>query len=261
MKSQRKPVEIFSFSFLDVIACGVGVILFITILSISQTVNQGDPELMEQLEASQVTAETLDRMARQLQENLQKQKDMQTAQAALAKLRAEVAALESKSTLGSQYEQLRQQYEVSKAGLEQMNNLAQTMPKRSPVARSTNKRPMVFLSFIGDDKVRIAGRTDEDFFSQDYEVNIFGEDIELTSKGEGQSVEALISSGGTLRDILLTLNQAAHYVECYVEPDAFEDFIKLRAMLQSAGWDVGFMFKSDTDTLSYGPSGTSSKVQ
>ncbi len=261
MKSQRKPVEIFSFSFLDVIACGVGVILFITILAISQTVNQGDPELMEQLEASKATAETLERMAEQLAENQQKQQAMQVATEKLEKLRAEAASLQSETSLAMQYEQLRQQYEVAKVQLNQMNNLAQAMPMRSPVARSTNKRTMVFLSFTGGDRVRIAARSGDSFASDDYEIESSGEDTVLTAKGKGQSVTSLANSGGQLSTILQRLNQSEHYIESYVELDGFEDFVKLRTMLQSAGWDLGFMFTDDASMLVYGPGGSSSKVQ
>lgn len=261
MKSQRKPVEIFSFSFLDVIACGVGVILFITILAISQTVKQGDPELLEQLEASQATAETLDRMADEVAANIEKQKAMQAATGALAELRTQVAALQSKATLATQYEQLRQQYEVAKAALEQMNNLAQVMPTRSPVARSTNKRPMAFLSFMGNGIVRTAHRIAGEFKSDDYTIKDVGEDIMLTAKGDGQSVSSIMTPRGTLGNVLARLSQSEHYVECYVEPDGFEDFIKLRTTLQGAGWDVGFMFQDDASKLVYGPGGSASKVQ
>lgn len=261
MKSQRKPVEIFSFSFLDVIACGVGVILFITILSISQAVSQGDPELLEQLEASKATEETLERMAGQVAENIAKQKEMKAANDALEKLRAEIAAFQSQATLATQYEQLRQQYEVAKAALEQMNTLAQAMPTRSPVARSTNKRPMAFLSFFGEDKVRVAHRVNRDFLSDDYLVEDEGQDRRLTEKGNGRSVKSILESNAPLAGVLGKLDQSQHYVECYVEPDGFEDFIKIRTMLQTAGWDVGFMFQDDASELVYGPGGSASKVQ
>lgn len=261
VRPQRKPVEIFSFSFLDVIACAVGVILFITILAISNTVKTGDPELIRQLEEAMSTEATLERMKGQLAENQQKQQEMQQAKDRLTKLEAQVQSVSAQDNLATQYQELREQYAIARRELEQTNALGSIMPNRSPVARSTNKKPVVYLAFSGNDQVRIATQLSGKFQSDYYAIRETGTETILEAKGAAASASQLTASDGELAEILAHLDKARHYIECYVEPDAFEDFVKMRAALQAAGWDVGYMFNKSTSTLLYSYTGRTSKVQ
>lgn len=261
MRPQRRPVEIFSFSFLDVIACAVGVILFITILAISNVVKHGDPELIRQLEESLSTESTLERMQAELEENQRKQKEMEQALARVTELEQQVQVARGKSAVVTVYQQLREQYEAARAEFEQTKALSSIMPDRSPVARSTNKRPVLYLSFSGNGNVRMATQFSGGFSSEHYDVRESDAETVLKAEGPPAKVDQLMQPGGPLQSVLARMDKARHYVECYLEPDGFEDFVRLRTWLQVAGWDVGFMFTSDTSTLMYSYSGKSSKVQ
>ncbi len=261
MRSDRKPVEIFSFSFLDVIACAVGVILFITILVISQAAAKRDPALIEQLSEAQADIRTLETMQGEYVENQEKQKEKQQKTQQLAQLQAQANTLQQQTQLAIEYSAIKQQYEAAKDELDQIQAAAKQLSGRAPVARTTQKDPTISIAFQGNGIVRIISRKTSSYISDDYNVRKSRGDTILTSRGSGQELSHTMQPDGQLRKLISQMAPSSEFIECYIENDAFEDFVAFRNMMQTTSIDVGFIFVPDTSELQYSASGRSARVQ
>lgn len=258
----RRPVEVFSLSFLDVIACAVGAILFITILSVFQSVAGMDTRLAEEFSQAESDSRVVERMTQQL-------KDAQEIESKLKVLRAEVeqttTALAEAKTRAEQNQEaakLQQEIDQLKVTATRAGAVARVIQRSNPQARDSARMNDMFLAFIGGGEVRTVTRGgSRGFQSEHYKVASGFSDVTLTANGKSINIDEGLQASGQLTRFISQFDSRQVYAECYVTPNSFEDFFKVREYLISQGFEVGILFLEDVDELYYGTGGTRSRVQ
>lgn len=267
--SDRRPVEVFSLSFLDVIACGVGVILFVTILIMTQAIMGIDAVTREKVQEALQYESTLVRMEAEMktwEEDAEKWKDLQEKRRELNAQQDKVKAARDAVTQAQRQNAEAAQLQAELMRLDQqarkLQSVSAVLSRRKPALKATDKIDSLYLAFDGSGRIRVVKRlSPNEFSSPHYDIDNERAMTIMRATKPGVSVEETIQKGGLIAEIVRNLDPNRHYVESYVEPDAFEDFVRVREAMIPYGWDFGFVFMEDTSTLLYSTYGEKTKVQ
>lgn len=275
------PVNIFNFSFLDVFACAVGVMIFVMMVLVLQSVFSVTPDARQQFdEANRLESrlEELEEQAAEFEEDAIQMRDTETklelaekriqeAKEVLAKVVPRVQniseSLDRVRQLQESVEKAKRSAAATGAQLRSGGFVEQTMTIRKPARRKTDKTNNLYLIFNGD-QIRMIRRINRPpgFSSPHYRVRDNDDEVECIAYG-GESIRSFLSGASEVREGLNALSPLRDYVECLVEPNqqAFDDFVQVREVIYQMDIDVGCRFTLDTDNVTFGSFGTNTQVQ
>jgi Skp family chaperone for outer membrane proteins len=263
-----------SLSFLDVIACAVGVILFITLLAITTSVRSFDPGLAKQIAELEKDSATVDRMLREAAQRREAAEKWQAYQEKIEPLQKHLAEL--KAALSETQERIRLSQEIS-AEEEMIQALRRQtaafervktqLASRRPVLRETPKTEMAWFLFDQPGYVRIIERSlaYPYFRSSHYEISALSvlDDVVVCKPiSAGYTVSEVLTQATLSSEFVTRFNRAEHYIACHVRPPCFEDFVRVREAMYRSGIEVGFVINEDpSDIVLFGSLGSKAPVQ
>jgi hypothetical protein len=271
----RRESPTFSLSFLDVIACATGIVIFLTLLVLITTERSVPTELREAYDRARQEAPVLERTLREDQEFREKLKATEGVMKELAELtrqvetaRQTVVQLQERAALEAQRRGLETalgRAQEPAPSIQLAQSVQDILTRRSPYLRTTAKRENVWFFFHKPGWVRVIERSNGEFRTNHFRrtTSLFGGRTTFEATNDGITVEELIATGGISPEKYAAFNPAEEYIGCYVLPDpqCHDDFIRVREILYGAGIEVGFSFELIHHRVLFGFDGSQSPVQ
>jgi hypothetical protein len=278
---QRQPVNIFNFSFLDVFACSMGIIILVMMILVLQAILSVNPQSREQFDEAkrmEQKLETLEEEADKYEKMADRLRDVESK---TVKLETEVTSVKEylttanveKEELSQKKErigELKKRMEATKRSaaaigvqLRSRGFVDQTLVIRKPARRKTEKINKLFIIFLGGE-FRIIRRIEgwPEFESPHYNI-IESNGIVTCRAISSDNIGTAFSPQSHMLSALRSLSPSEHYVECYVKSvqDAFNDFVRVRETIYKMGFDIGLDIKTNIDELTYSNFGKNTLVQ
>lgn len=270
-RQSRKPVDIFNFSFLDVIACAVGAVLFVTLMVITQTVHSLSPALQKELQDADSYESTLERMEKEMDgidEDAGKWEIIETQTTSLTRqldsLKTELSRRKEVVASIQQQQELMAELTKLKGQVAASTMIERALSKRKPALRETPKIDMITFTFQGGGYMRIIERdplSSSGFSSAHYDIRQIDNDVVMKANGPGLSIDQALTRGGLSPNMQSMMNSSMHYVQCIITPQGFEDFVRVREALYVSGYEVGVLLDDSTEYIVFGPGGHKAPVQ
>lgn len=260
MRVRRQDPELFSFSFVDILATTIGVLVFIMVMALLDVARRVSPErFRSQAERhTQAAAEKQtdserwrDRtreilpLVKQYEEAVQERGSV-PADDDLARLRRDAVRLrEQNARLQDQRRELERQIHGDADG---MTSLAHRLagqrtwvrvPFRVPEERETEKRPVTFecgggkVYFMG-----IAGKLNAASYTRRGMPGFTF--VERTHKAHGETSEEAEGAASRFSHVLGRMNANEHYGLFLVREDSFELYRRLRQRMWKRGLDTNW---------------------
>ncbi|MCX7719570.1 MAG: hypothetical protein N2111_14370 [Candidatus Sumerlaeaceae bacterium] len=263
-----------SLSFLDIVACAVGVILFITLLAITTSQRSLDSGLARRIAELEKDSATVDRMLKEAAQLRAAAENWQAYQAKTEPLHRRIAELQN--AIDETRERIRLSQEISAqqdmlGALRQQTKAFQgvraQLSSRKPVMRETPKTEMAWFMFDQPGYVRIIERslTYPFFWSSHYTISIeILPEIEIVCRPNsvGYTVSEVLSQPTLSAEFVARFHRDEHYIACHVRPNCFEDFVRIREAMYRSGIEVGFVINTEpTEIVIFSTSGSKAPVQ
>lgn len=272
-RARSKDITIFNFSFLDIMATTIGVMIFIMVMvfiNVSpeqalEALEQRIEDARQQVDAAERKAQEAAQKAEQKKGEAQRQRErlrqMNRSREAFAsrrkddneKLKAKIKALEKElaqttsaaAKAAERTEALKNETKQSRHGAKQK---ATNVEFRVPLLRETKKKSTYF-ECVGDKVYLLSLRQS---LSDNYDSSAFsigGTSVALiTRKGsaKGETLKAALRGRSRFRRALAKLDKAKDCIQFIVRPDSFNVFRGLRKRLWGKAMDVNWLpFKQD----------------
>lgn len=281
--ARSRDIAIFNFSFLDIMATTIGVMIFIMVMvfisvspeqaleALEQRIDEARPQAADAERKAQEAAQRAERQQGQAQKQRERVRQMERSSETFTarrrddnkKLRAKINALEQKlakaesdaAKAAERTEALKNQIKQSRQGARQE---ATNVEFRVPLERETTKRSTYFEC----DGAEVYLLSLKQSLSDNYTakpLNVGGGSVALiTRKGsaKGESLRVAMRSRSSFRRTLARLDSGKDCVQFLVRPDSFSAFRGLRKRLWAKGIDVNwFPLKQDQLIMSASGSG------
>lgn len=260
MRTKRQDPDIFSFSFVDILATTIGVLVFIMVLALLDVARRVSPDQFRQaaMRSERVAVEKQQERQRWREktreilplvkryEEAVRQNGLAPAGDDLKRLRRESTRLrEQNARLEDQRRELQRQIQDDADGMTRLAHQAEEertwvrAPFRVPEERETQKRPVAFecggrkVYFMG-----IAGELDSAAYTR---RGIAGFAFaERTHKARGESSEEAGKTASRFSYVLSRMNPDEHYGLFFVREDSFRLFRDLRRRMWERGLDTNW---------------------
>jgi hypothetical protein len=260
VRRRRAEVNMFNFSFVDILATTIGVIIFILVLVLITATDRLSPEKLQKTldEIHETTAENnseADSMRQEIADEHQRREASQTPDEHLQL--AEKAVLDEKNRakslelaqakLKAEAARLEREVEDVEKELEQFAKSAKKVDRsrgkvefRIPKLRATSKVPYTFecdggrIYFLASYYAGIA--------KENYNEQSLGFFSILTRKAsaKGDQEHDLMRSGSRFRKRLRKMKRKKHFGNFIVRPDGYDVFRAARKQLWSRGFKVNW---------------------
>jgi cell division protein FtsB len=274
MRQHRKELDLFNFSFVDILATTIGALVFIMVLVLLNTAKRVQPQDWEDMakqrraEAQQLQAEAhawqaqrenllrLDEEHRPGQPNAREGAviDLRELRDKAEKLEQNNQHLrESEQALKQEVDRLRTDIRAGEATTARARKRTE-VPFRVPEERPTTKKNFV----VECDGGRIYCLAFEgELVSRNYTAIglpgcIF---IKRSAGARGETDDELKQRGSAFRQKLARTGTATHYLAFLVREDSFATFRELRGTLWRAGYDVSWVLLRKDEQIVVGSGG------
>jgi hypothetical protein len=233
-------VNIFNFSFLDILSCTLGALIFILVMEIISntfTATQSDrAQKIRELEAQYQTTKSAG-------EELIKRK---------AQIRTELMKLENAIQASREIAKLTSELSMKKKELANLQQKIQRTNEKkiqiwAPREFETDKKPILPLVFQDQ---RVAP-LDEPFFE------IITDRIGLPGSArrlkQGEDVDIALSPRAKTASMIAKYDKKYNYIPMVVYPSGFSAFLKIRNWLIENEWDYSLILLSEDAPLEFGP--------
>lgn len=252
MRARDSQIGFFHFSFLDILACTVGVLIFMIAIIVLHTLGMSaPPPLRKELSKLRAAVSALQKQISQKEAELAERKRRVDAISKFAwLLRSYDEKSAEKARIEAQLAELERRTRVLEQKIKQDRQLlmrlqAQTAEKpkirqksiriSTPVERRSSKRP-VYFECDGGRVNPFFGR----YIRKYYSVTQVGQRALVARRRAGETLAEARDSASDWAAELARLDPSKQYVAFIVRPSGFEIFLKLRSVLRRRGIDVGW---------------------
>jgi len=245
-------ISFFNFSFLDILACTIGVLVFIISVVILHTLGMSAPyelrtelselnkqvrELDESVDQHRSEAERLRRAQQALDQMKELEKELKRKSDALKELEAEIAELMSRlSTLESKDRELSENLPKLRALMpDDFDVQKRSIEIGTPFQKDSSKDAVYFECSNG--RVNpFYGR----YIRKYYIVRDVGESSVVIRRRPGESLEQTRPESSDWQVETKKIDRRKEYAAFIVRPTGFEIFLQLRDELSARGIEVGW---------------------
>ncbi len=281
MRRKRQETDLFNFSFVDILATTVGVLIFIMVLVILNSTNRVPADAPKQdaaeaaAEAAALTA-AIDGLKGKTNALNNATAAFQATADAAATLAGQLAGLQATNTtltstnatlagqrdaLGAEVrgllDEVMQLVDANEAAKDTAAANRHPIPFRIPEQRATDKSPVIFEC---EDGRVFHLATDGLLNDRNYDIqDLLGAKlITRHANAQGETFAQAKAKDSQFRQVFARLDKTRHFVQFFVRADSFGLFLKLRETLWNAGYEINWhAFDRGESIISGGGSGTS----
>jgi len=253
----KEPVSLFNFSFVDILATTIGVIVFIMVLVLLNVATATVPEgTQKKLDDAQQKAKDLQQQAdeweqkadRQRAENLEKQGDEALKAARRDLLDKRQGQKDLRRKVGEALDgtnALEQEVAKVRGEAEQLANAKPKEPKRAevefriPLLKKTEKLPVLF-ECDGGKVYHMA--FEGDLNEGNYSGMNLGQAV-IVSRDDGATGDTIKAASGRNSEFMRTLkrmDKRKHFAQFFVRPDSYELYRDLRSYMWRKGYETNW---------------------